>query len=239
MKKRLFLTLAAAAGLAVVVFAFAAASGNQTPTQWNLKNSAVIDLSYSEDQTLPCDPSLKKATLDWFARVGQGEGAYWNLETISYCPHTGTHMDAPFHVNSSWGAVESLDPTVLIGPAVVLNVRIPQEGYSITAADIKSAEARTSPIQPGDGVLIHTGHSSFWPNKDTYIDKGYPTLAMDAAQYIVSKKARFVGMEAISPDGPNTDTHKVLLGAGVIVVENLTNIEQIGQARCTTASGSV
>jgi len=143
-------------------------------------------------------------------------------------------MDAPFHVNSDWGAVQTIDPTVLIGPAVVLNVPIPQENYSITAADLRSAEAKGSPIQPGDGVLIHTGHNKYWPDKGMYIDKGYPIFTVDAAQYLVSKKARYVGMEAISPDGPNTDTHKILLGGGVEILENVTNLEKIGQSRCTT-----
>jgi len=148
--------------------------------EWNLKNKTVIDLSHVQDQTMPADPALKKPTLEFFSRVGQN-GALHNLEVISYCPHTGTHLDAPFHVNNNGGAVETLDPTVLIGPASVINLNVPAGSYAITAADIKSWEAKNGPIQEGDGVLIHTGHDKNWPNKDTYIDKGYPYLAKDAA----------------------------------------------------------
>jgi arylformamidase len=214
--------------IAVMGCATAPSQAASSSSPWNLKGSTVIDLSRVQDQTVPADPALKKATLEFFARVGQGEGAFWNLEVISYVPHVGTHMDSPFHVNSSWGAIETMDPTLLIGPAVVLDVKVPQSNYSITAADIKAAEARGSPILAGDAVLLKTGHGKYWPDKATYIDGGYPILAADAAEYIVSRKARFVGMETISPDGPNTVAHKILMGGGCIVVENLCNLEQLG-----------
>jgi Predicted metal-dependent hydrolase len=70
--------------------------------------------------------------------------------------------------------------------------------------------------------------------KKAYIDDGYPIFAKDAAEYIVSKKARFVGMEAISPDGPNTDTHQIFMGGGTMIIENLKGLGTIGKKRCLT-----
>ena len=237
-----FMTIAAAGMVAIALVLcgyFAATSltpatvSASTASEWNLKGRTVIDLSHIQDQTIPADPALKKPTLEFFAHVGQGEGAYWNLETVSYCPHTGTHMDSPFHVNSDWGAMETVDSTVLIGPAIVLNVEA-SASHSITVADIKAAESKSGPIQAGDGVLVHTGHDANWPNKAAYIDNGYPIFTKEAAEYIASKRPRYIGMETISPDGPNTIAHKVFMGGGVIIVENLTNIDKIGQPRCTT-----
>ncbi|MCX6376969.1 MAG: cyclase family protein [Armatimonadetes bacterium] len=198
---------------------------------WSLAGKTVIDLSHVQDNTMPADPSLKLPTLEWFARVGQGAGAYWNLEVISYCPHTGTHMDSPFHVNNNAGALETVDPKALIGPAIILNVKVPSAEYTLKAEDLKAAEAASGPIQPGDAVLIHTGHDTLWPSK-AYIEK-YPIFSNEAAQFLVSRKARFVGMETISPDGPNTNTHKILMDGGVLIVENLTNIDKIKGPRCT------
>lgn len=201
---------------------------------WDLNNTKVIDLSHVQDENMPADPSLTTPKLNFFARVGQAVGAFWNLENITYTPHTGTHLDSPFHVNSNWGSFETMNPTLLIGPATVVSITVPKGSYSITAADIKAWEAKNGVIPQGDAVLVHTGHDVYWPDKKTYIDDGYPIFAKDAAEYIVTKKARYVGMEAISPDGPNTDTHQIFMGGGVMIVENLTGLGSIGKTRCFT-----
>jgi len=104
------------------------------------------------------------------------------------------------------GAAVTLNPTLLIGPASVVAIPAPA-GHAITAAEIKAWEAANGPIQDGGGILLHSGHDAHWPDMKTSFDDGYPTPARDAAEYIVSKKARYVGLETISPDGPNTDTH--------------------------------
>lgn len=229
MKKAMKL-LVAVLVVAIVAGLSACSTAVSSTSKVSLDLSKAIDLSRLQNDKMPADPALKLPTLEFFGRVGQGDGAYWNLETISYCPHTGTHMDAPFHVNSDWGAIETMDPTQLIGPAVVLNVQIPQAAYTITADDLKKA-AKANPINEGDAVLIHTGHEMLWP--DVKYIQAYPILSKDAAEYLVAEKARFIGFETISPDGPNTDTHQILLGAGVGIVENLTNLDKLG-SRCYT-----
>lgn len=203
------------------------------PIQWDLKNAKVVDLSHLQEEAMPADPSLTTPKLSYFSRIGQGEGTQWNLENITYTPHTGTHMDTPFHVNNSWGAAETLDPTLLIGPASVIAIPA-AANHAITAAEIKDWEAKNGAIQEGDGILLHTGFDANWPDFQNYISKGYPTLAKDAAEYFVSKKVRYVGTETISPDGATPEAHKVLLGNKVMVVENLTGIAKIGKTRCWT-----
>lgn len=57
-----------------------------------------IDLSHEEEAQMPVDPALKLPEMKLFSQVNS-TGSKFNLEIISFCPHTGTHMDAPFHVN--------------------------------------------------------------------------------------------------------------------------------------------
>jgi kynurenine formamidase len=220
-------------GIGLISDATAETTGSAA-IKWDLSNAKVIDLTHVHEASMPADPSLTTPKLTFFARVGQAVDAFWNLENITYTPHTGTHLDAPFHVNSSWGSFETMDPKLLIGPATVVSLTVPYGSYTITAADIKAWEAKNGLIQQGDAVLVHTGHDQYWPDKKAYIDDGYPIFSKDAAEYIVTKKARFVGMEAISPDGPNTDTHKIFMGGGVMVVENLKDLGKIGLTRCWT-----
>ena len=225
--------LTAGLGAAMIGDAEAKTTGS-APIQWDLRNARVIDLTHPHEENMPADPALKTPKLSFFARVGEAIGAFWNLENVTYTPHTGTHLDSPFHVNSSWGSFETMDPRLLIGPATVVSLKIPSGAYAITAADIKGWEAKNGVIQTGDAVLVHTGHDVYWPDKKTYIDDGYPIFSKDAAEYIVTKKARYVGMETISPDGPNTDTHQIFMGGGVMIVENLKDLGKIGKNRCWT-----
>ena len=91
--------------------------------------------------------------LPWHCRSltsspGEGSGLQLhNLEVIRYCPHTGTHMDSPFHVCSEWGSMETVDPAVLIGPATVLSLTVPEYDYAVTREDIEQWEAEFGKFQ--------------------------------------------------------------------------------------------
>lgn len=198
-----------------------------TGTRW-------IDLNHMHEANMPADPTLKLPELSFFSRVGNGDQIH-NLEVISYCPHTGTHMDAPFHVCNEWGGMETVDPAALIGPASVITLHVPEYDYAITRKDIENWEEQNGAIQEHDAVLLHTGHAGKWEGGNAaYIDKGYVRLDMSAAEYFVAKKVRFVGMESISVDGADTECHKKLMENGVYIVENLCHLDEIGASRCMT-----
>ncbi len=202
-----------------------------------LEGTKFIDISYTLKNKMPADPALKLPTLEFFSNVGVN-GQLHNLEVISYCPHTGTHMDSPFHVDINGESIEKLEPTLLIGPAVVVSLNCSDKRpYVITAEIIKNWEKSNIEIQKGDAVLLHTGHSKYWElGREEYIEKGYVSLSTDLAEYFVDKGIRFIGLESISVDGPETGTkvHKILLGNNIYIVENLTNLDKIESKRCTT-----
>ena len=49
------------------------------------------------------------------------------------------------------------------------------------------------------------------------------TITLDAAEYLVKKGIRAIGVDYLSPDeyGSNDPTHKIFLGAGVPIIEGL------------------
>lgn len=163
-------------------------------------NKKMIDISHMVDSNMPADPSLKLPSIEYFSREGMN-GALHNLEIISYCPHTGTHMDAPFHVDSSKGTIESVDPTILIGNTVIIRLKYKEREYEITKEDIIDWEKNNFKIQENDAVIFNSNHSQYWEQEfDEYIAKGFIYLSPEAAEYLVSKKIRFVGLESISVD---------------------------------------
>lgn len=199
-----------------------------------LKGTRWVDLSHIQESDMPADPALQLPELTYFSRVGNDSQIH-NLEVVRYCPHTGTHLDSPFHVCNEWGAMETLDPSLLIGPATVVILKVPEYDYAITRKDLEDWEAENGPIQQGDAVLLHTGHANKWTGGNaTYIDQGYVHLDPSAAHYFVEKQIRFVGIESISVDGADTLCHKLLMSHGIYIVENLCHLDQIGVTRCYT-----
>lgn len=219
-----------AAATAIISFACVGAVSDADAAE---SAKAYIDLSHKVVSAMPVDPALKLPELEFFGRIGENGGMH-NLEIISYCPHTGTHMDAPFHVIGDASSIESWPEDILIGPAAVIAIGMPGS-YEITKSDITEWETENGEIKAGEAVLFHTGHDANWDlGYDAYIKNGYPTISPEAADYLVSKKIRFVAVESISPEGNSTDIHQKFLGAGIPVVENIYNLGEIGASRCET-----
>jgi kynurenine formamidase len=84
--------------------------------------------------------------------------------------------------------------------------------------------------------LFHTGHDENWAKGyKAYIGDGYSHLTSEAALYLADKGVRYVAFESISPDPDNVvDAHKILLGKGIPIVENICNLGQIESTRVTT-----
>ncbi len=207
-----------------------AASNESRFSDINLSNYKCVDISHLVESEMPADPSLKLPEIEYFAQISSGSSDY-NLETISYCPHTGTHMDAPFHVLEQQGTIESVDPTVLIGPACIIRLDVSGD-YEIAAQDVKDWEAAHGDIQQGEAVMFDTNQDKLWESDRQAYISSYPHLAAETAEYLVQKGARFVGCEAISPDTSEPICHKILLGGGVEVVENLCNLDKVEADRC-------
>jgi arylformamidase len=69
-------------------------------------------------------------------------------------------------------------------------------------------------------VLLRTGA---WDDPDAF-PASWPALTQDAARLLVARGVRLVGTDAPSPDAADAHdlpVHRVLLGAGVAIVENL------------------
>lgn len=98
-------------------------------------------------------------------------------------------------------------------------------------------------------LLLRTGWDKYWKpvgEAKTEDDKirgkylNHPFLSPDAAQHIVQLGVSILGIDTLSPDPTPTDSpdqscnaedpqyefavHKILLGAGVLIAENLTNL---------------
>ena len=85
-------------------------------------------------------------------------------------------------------------------------------------------------------LLFNTGWDANW-GEDKYFGE-YPVVSMEICQYLLDTKKKGVGFDVISID-PMADLtrHKMLLSQrDIVIIENLTNLDQIGGGLFTFAA---
>lgn len=125
--------------------------------------------------------------------------------------HCGSHTDAPLHMIDKGKTIEQVDPEHYIGTCRVFDLTAVSK--FITKKDIENL-----PIFAGDRILFKTKNSF-----DKEYNPEFVYLEEDAALYLTEKKIRLLGMDAMSieRDKKEHPTHKIILGAGIAVLEDL------------------
>ncbi|MEO9171291.1 MAG: cyclase family protein [Candidatus Baltobacteraceae bacterium] len=155
-----------------------------------------------------------------------------NKEIVEMSTHTGTHFDAPFHFFADGTTIDRVPLEAYIGRAVVLDLRTKTAGSSIDAVDVAPYLDR---IAPGDVVLLNTGWGHKRANTAEFLTQ-YVWCSGEAAQLIVDRGAKGVGIDAVSFGGYNDPEkagpgHRAVLGAGKFIVEELYFPDEIMDAR--------
>ena len=131
------------------------------------------------------------------------------------CVHTGTHIDAPAHFIDEGEDISALGLERLLGRVQVVDTA---DASAIGAAELKGAR-----IRPGcDRLLLRTSNSRRL--RDTPFDQDYVALTPGGAEWLVDNGISLVGIDYASVEAfeePENRTHKILLGAGVVVLEGL------------------
>lgn len=190
----------------------------------------IIDLTYPlhEGMTSFNAPWHPPFEMHQLARIGH-EGR--ETRKIVFGSHTGTHLDAPLHFVPGGGTVDALDLNVLVGPVSILDFSHLPENTAVTPEMIPAHKVSTR-------MIFRFGWSRYWGTKKFYTD--YPFFPAATAHFLVERGVKLVGMDSPSPDdaritctyaelGSDKDSpaHKVFLPARVILVEYLTNLDQV------------
>jgi kynurenine formamidase len=167
-----------------------------------------------------------------FERVMTLEKDRVNVTEIRMVCHFGTHVDAPCHFIPGAPAIDEIPLERLGGQGVVLRLACTPYGV----IDASQLEAARPAVEPGDIVLLDTGWAEHF-GTETY-DR-HPSLSIDAAQWLVDRGAKLVGLDVMTPDlavdrrRPDFDwpVHHLLLSHGVLIAEHLTNLRPLAGAR--------
>ena len=125
-------------------------------------------------------------------------------------------MDAPAHFLADGAAVDALPLDVLVGPAFVASL---PEAESVSAVDLAGLHLP----QGTSRLLLKTRNSGLWSAHPGEFRTDYVALTADAAQWLVDRHVRLVGVDYLSVQryGDSPRTHQLLLAAGVVIVEGL------------------
>jgi kynurenine formamidase len=134
-----------------------------------------------------------------------GEG--WAVETfMRFGTHNSTHVDAPWHYNSTIGGrpartIDELPLDWFFGPGVVLDMTHKADGDPMTAGEAQQALAAAGhALAPGDIVLVHTGRDDFYAEAD-YMARG-PGVTAEATRWLHEQGVRVMGIDAWGWDAP-------------------------------------
>ena len=155
--------------------------------------------------------------------------APWRVTELHMGTHSGTHVDAASHFIPDGKTIDEY----------------PVERFWVTAhvAVVEADDDKPIPpgafdsvwasFVPGHGVLICTGWSRHW-NTDRYLR--HPHLSPEASKLLVARGVALVGIDALNvdstaPAGGSSHAHEILLGNDVLIVENLTGLEQLAPGK--------
>ncbi len=132
---------------------------------------------------------------------------------LSLGSHAGTHIDAPAHVFPGGRTLEQYPPARFAGTAAVL----------ASPGDLDRAAG-------ADFLLVRTGWDRRWGAPDYFT--AYPPLDPGLAAAIAAGGFRGVGLDTPGPDRPDAlDCHRLLLGADVLILENLRRLDRLPPGR--------
>jgi len=162
-----------------------------------------------------------------------------NKEIVTISTHTGTHCDAPFHFFDDGVTIDRVPLETYVGNAVVLDLRDKPPGSAIEQADLERSGER---IAAGDIVLLNTGGGRRRANTKAFLTE-YVYLSGAAAQWLAGRGVKGVGIDAVSMGGYDDAAiagppHRILLGNGIFIVEDLFFPDEVmdGRARLFVAA---
>ncbi len=171
-------------------------------------------------------------------------GPFWGWNNIHTGEHTGTHLDAPAHwaTGRDGHSVDTIPPTRLIGPAVVLDFAAEaaeNPDFVLEPEHLEKYVADNGPIPAGAWLVFRTGWSRY--NKDAVAFANAdvngphtPGVSPAGAQWLAESPITGFAVETVGIDAgqaggmePPFPMHHFLLGADKYGLTQLQNLDRL------------
>lgn len=197
------------------------------PIDESVAEDSLIDLSHTIEDGLITYKGLPAPHICDYLSREQSKQNYdgdtsFQIGKIEMVTNTGTYIDCPFHrfADGNDTAQTALKSFAQLD-AVMIHIPF-TETLKITEDHLKNREIRNR------AVLIQTGWDRHWNTELYYQD--HPYLTEQAAMYLRDCNVKLVGIDSHNIDdtaGRTRPVHTVLLGAGILIVEHLCNLNKL------------
>jgi arylformamidase len=185
----------------------------------------MYDISVGVSPEIPVWPGDPPVKLERVKSMEDGEEA--NVSQLQSGVHVGTHIDAPIHFVEGGQSVDMIPLKSLLGRAYVVDLR---------KADVLDAQALESARIPPRTrrLLFKTKNSDHWVNEERKFQRDFVAVDASGAEWLVKKGVKLVGVDylSVAPFNDGVATHRILLEAGVVIVEGL-NLARVSKGRYT------
>ena len=190
-----------------------------------MPNHQFIDLSHTIEDGMQTYKGLPAPIIcDYFSHEASrqlyAEGTEFQIGKIEMVANTGTYLDAPFHRYrdgkdlSEIGLEQSAQlDSVLVDATAATAI----DTHFFHHLDVK-----------GKAVLVRTDWSKHWGTEQYFYH--HPFLTEAAAIFLRDAGTTLVGIDSHNIDDTSGNTrpvHTILLGANILIVEHLCNLNQI------------
>ena len=173
-----------------------------------------IDISTPIDDRLPIFPGSPGFSTSKILAIADGDDA--NATRLDTDVHIGTHVDVPRHFVPDGATLDEVGLDPFVGPCVVADLGDSQR--------IGRPQLEALSVAPGTKrLLLRTSNSLERRLREPRFNPDHAALTAEGARWVVERGLALIGIDYVSiqryEDPP--DTHRILLGAGVAIIEGL------------------
>ncbi len=187
----------------------------------------IIDLTHKLSESVvpfPGDPSYQAQPCLSISQDG------FNVHAVRFSTHWGTHIDVPRHINNALPDIASVTLNTLYG----VSVCIPLFPNCDIEPETEITPELLLPYEPlfktQRHVVFQTGWSKKWGTGEYFSHA--PAFSDSAIDFFTQTKIQLLGIDLPSPvkEEISLTGHKKLLENGIVILENLTNLNLLPAA---------
>lgn len=181
-----------------------------------------VDLTHTFANGMPVFPGLPDPAFEPIANVEDDGYAMTSYRMLN---HIGTHVDAPAHQIAGGDTLDEIGLERLVTDAVTIDVSHRDPHGPVTLAEL---ESEIEQVRAGDIVLFYSNNARNYGTNAYWTGWSYPDA--DAARALIERGVSAVGFDGPSADPVDSttfDLHRVWLGAGRMILENVNNLDQL------------
>jgi arylformamidase len=146
------------------------------------------------------------------------------MSQYTFVNHTGTHVDAPAHQIAGGASLDEIPLDRLVTYAVTIDLT----GHQPGAVGRVALDGQLGRVQEGDLVLFRSDNARNWGTDAYWHGWCYPDAL--ATRALIDRGIAGVGFDGPSADPVDSvdyELHRLWLGAGKIIIENLASLAEL------------